>query len=158
MRCRGVQWDANAAHLEGFPFPALLRVAPYCVPGGIRLVSGARSLRNSPTRKKASAACLFLSLQGIGYGPLESHRAALAPRLLPFFLSHACAHSRNLSVSLREEGGIKSTILRPNGRAVSAVSTPIINSRSLIARRRFDSTKPTELAYFPLLTSVETAA
>jgi hypothetical protein len=30
---------ANAAYLEGFSFPALLRVAPYCVPGGIRLVS-----------------------------------------------------------------------------------------------------------------------
>ena len=26
-------------YLEGFPFPALLRVAPYCVPGGIRVVS-----------------------------------------------------------------------------------------------------------------------
>jgi hypothetical protein len=30
---------ANAAYLEAFPFPALLRVAPYCVPGGVRLVS-----------------------------------------------------------------------------------------------------------------------
>src|SRR5919112_662850 len=40
MRCRGVQRIANAAYLEGFPFPALLRVAPYCVPGGIRVVSG----------------------------------------------------------------------------------------------------------------------
>src|SRR5829696_6690375 len=59
-RCRDVQGIANTAYLEGFPFPALLRVAPYCVPGGIRVVSGARVLRNSPTRKKASAACLFL--------------------------------------------------------------------------------------------------
>jgi hypothetical protein len=39
MRCRGVQGIANAAYLEGFPFPALLCVAPYCVPGGIRVVS-----------------------------------------------------------------------------------------------------------------------
>jgi hypothetical protein len=39
MRCRGVQGIANAAYLEGIPFPALLRVALYCVPGGIRLVS-----------------------------------------------------------------------------------------------------------------------
>jgi hypothetical protein len=30
-----VQKLADAAYLEGFPFPALLRVAPYCVPGGI---------------------------------------------------------------------------------------------------------------------------
>src|SRR5215208_7637993 len=91
MCCRGVQRLANPAYLEGFPFPALLRVAPYCVLGGIRVVSGARVLRNSPTRKKASAACLFLPLQGVGYGLLESHRAALSPRLLPRFLSHARA-------------------------------------------------------------------
>src|SRR5215208_4095746 len=39
MRCRGVQGLANAAYLSGFPFPALLRVAPYCVLGGIRVVS-----------------------------------------------------------------------------------------------------------------------
>src|SRR5215204_5149634 len=39
MRCRGVQGIANAAYLEGFPFPAILSVAPYCVPGGIRVVS-----------------------------------------------------------------------------------------------------------------------
>ena len=44
MRCRGVQGIANAAYLEGLLFPALLRVAPYCVPGGIRMVSGGRSL------------------------------------------------------------------------------------------------------------------
>jgi hypothetical protein len=39
MRCRGVQGIANAAYLEGFPFPALLRVASYCARGGIRGVS-----------------------------------------------------------------------------------------------------------------------
>jgi hypothetical protein len=35
---------ANPAYLEGFPFPALLSVAPYCVPGGIRVVSGIRKV------------------------------------------------------------------------------------------------------------------
>jgi hypothetical protein len=40
MRCRGVQGIANAAYLKGFPFSVLLRVAPYCVPSGIRAVSG----------------------------------------------------------------------------------------------------------------------
>src|ERR671919_6996 len=34
--CRGLQMPH---YLEAFPFPALLRVAPYCVPGGIRVVS-----------------------------------------------------------------------------------------------------------------------
>src|SRR5215218_7394174 len=32
-----MQGIANAAYLEGFPFPALLRVAPYCVLGGLRV-------------------------------------------------------------------------------------------------------------------------
>jgi hypothetical protein len=42
MRCRGVQGVANPAYLEGFPFSGLLRIAPYCAPGGVRVVSKAR--------------------------------------------------------------------------------------------------------------------
>jgi hypothetical protein len=42
MCWRGVQGAANAAYLEGFPFPALLHVASYCVPGGVIVVSGGR--------------------------------------------------------------------------------------------------------------------
>jgi hypothetical protein len=38
-RCRGLQRLANPAYLGGFLFSGLLRVAPYCVPGGIRVVS-----------------------------------------------------------------------------------------------------------------------
>jgi hypothetical protein len=34
-----VQGIANVAYLEGFPFPALLSVAPYCAHGGVRVVS-----------------------------------------------------------------------------------------------------------------------
>ena len=41
MRCRGLQEVANTPFLKGFPFSALRRVAPYCFPGGVRLVSGA---------------------------------------------------------------------------------------------------------------------
>jgi hypothetical protein len=39
MRCRGLLGVANPAFLEGFPFSALPCVAPYCAPGGIRVVS-----------------------------------------------------------------------------------------------------------------------
>ena len=39
MITQALQGIANAAYLEGFPFPALLRVAPYCVPGGVKVVS-----------------------------------------------------------------------------------------------------------------------
>src|ERR687890_2854823 len=37
--CWGVQRLANPPYLGGFLRSALLRVAPYCVPGGIRVVS-----------------------------------------------------------------------------------------------------------------------
>jgi hypothetical protein len=60
----------------------------------------------SANPKKTSAACRFLSLQGVGYGLLKGHRPTLAPCLLPYFLSHAQAHSRNANVSLGEEVGI----------------------------------------------------
>jgi hypothetical protein len=42
MRCRGLQGFAQACkspYLSRFPFSALPSVAPYCVPGGIRVVS-----------------------------------------------------------------------------------------------------------------------
>jgi hypothetical protein len=45
MRCWGVQWVANPAFLSGFLCSALLCVAPYCVPGSVRVVSGGRGLR-----------------------------------------------------------------------------------------------------------------
>ena len=45
-----MQEIANAAYLEGFPFPALLSVAPYCVPGGIRM-GDSYSLTSGPMAK-----------------------------------------------------------------------------------------------------------
>src|SRR5918994_680586 len=39
MRCRGLHRLANPAYLSRFPFSALPCVAPYCVPGGVRVVS-----------------------------------------------------------------------------------------------------------------------
>src|SRR5215217_2542495 len=40
MRCRGLHRVADPPYLGHFPFSALPCVAPYCVPGGIRVVSG----------------------------------------------------------------------------------------------------------------------
>jgi hypothetical protein len=42
-RCRGLHGLAIAAYISRFAFSGLLSVAPYCVPGGIRLVSIAPS-------------------------------------------------------------------------------------------------------------------
>jgi hypothetical protein len=39
MRCRGLHRLANPLYLKGFLFPALPSVAPYCVPGGVKVVS-----------------------------------------------------------------------------------------------------------------------
>jgi hypothetical protein len=39
MRCRHLLGLANPPYLSWFPFPALLHIAPYCVPGGVRVVS-----------------------------------------------------------------------------------------------------------------------
>jgi hypothetical protein len=77
QRCGGVQGVANATYLEGFPFPALLSVAPYCVPGCVRVVSRVRGL--------AVAGCCInqiyatiLSAHSIG-----AQRAGLAAGIYP---------------------------------------------------------------------------
>jgi hypothetical protein len=46
MRCRGLHSLANLAYLSGFLRSGLLSIAPYCAPGGIRVVSNiVRGLR-----------------------------------------------------------------------------------------------------------------
>jgi hypothetical protein len=45
MRCKGLHGLAKTAYLAGFLCSELQRVAPYCVPGGIRVVSKDRGLR-----------------------------------------------------------------------------------------------------------------
>jgi hypothetical protein len=39
MCCRGLHRNANPAYLRGFLCSGLPCVAPYCVPGGVRVVS-----------------------------------------------------------------------------------------------------------------------
>jgi hypothetical protein len=39
LRCRGLHGLAKPTYLKGFLFSGLHRVAPYCAPGGIRVVS-----------------------------------------------------------------------------------------------------------------------
>lgn len=45
MCCGGLHSLANPACSEGFPFYALPSVAPYCAPGGVRVVSSNREPR-----------------------------------------------------------------------------------------------------------------
>ena len=52
MYCRGLHEVANPAFLSRFLCSGLLRVAPYCVPGGIRVVSTAP--RSRPPQALAS--------------------------------------------------------------------------------------------------------
>src|SRR5215207_4885927 len=69
MRCRGLHRLANPPYLKGFPFSTLLRVAPYCVPGGIRVVSKGPSVSGDSGPKglellAAPARCFAASLGG----------------------------------------------------------------------------------------------
>jgi hypothetical protein len=52
MRCRDLQELANAPHLRGFLCCALLRVAPYCVPGVNRGIVTLRSCSLAETHPK----------------------------------------------------------------------------------------------------------
>jgi hypothetical protein len=63
MRCRGLHEFADLPYLSGFLFAGFLCVAPYCVPGGIRVVS------NCPVRVLFSVACLCVLLAKL-YPPL----------------------------------------------------------------------------------------
>ena len=71
---------ANPAFLEGFPFSGLLSVAPYCVPGGVRVVSIRHHIRLkllsiSGSRRSTSAkACSWKSVSTILRNP-DSMRA-----------------------------------------------------------------------------------
>src|SRR5215208_8453085 len=58
MRCGGVQGVAKPAFLRGFSFSGLLRVALYCVPGGVKVVSISRSYpcnTGTPSRPRRDA-------------------------------------------------------------------------------------------------------
>src|SRR3712207_5936863 len=54
MRCRGVQGVAITAFLGGFLCSGLLRVTPYCAPGGVRVVSISPLLSGSGTERCAT--------------------------------------------------------------------------------------------------------
>ena len=69
---------ANAAYLEGFPFPALLSVAPYCVPGGVRVVSNGRGLRTADSFA-LDALCAMKNQQNPGSDSLYLPGNAASP-------------------------------------------------------------------------------
>lgn len=49
MCCGGLHGVANTAYISGFLFPGLHRVAPYCVRGGVKVVScGVRGTARMP--------------------------------------------------------------------------------------------------------------
>src|SRR5918995_114054 len=75
MRCRGLQGYANPAYLSRFTFCALLGVAPYCVPGGIRLVSTEAWLLHDPARSWHASEVRLV--------PREERKYPAYPRPLP---------------------------------------------------------------------------
>jgi hypothetical protein len=68
-----VQGVANPAYLGDFLRSGLLRVAPYCVPGGIRLVSKARGEHDHSLSPKLGAKLSVIhSVGNPSFCPLES--------------------------------------------------------------------------------------
>jgi hypothetical protein len=53
MRCRGLHGLANTAYLSGFLFSGLPSVALYCVPSGVKVVSGEQVVKYSAFYKSA---------------------------------------------------------------------------------------------------------
>jgi hypothetical protein len=62
MRCRGLPSVANATYLSDFLCSGLPCVAPYCVPGGVRVVSGFPALPCSVHCRHCTASALALLL------------------------------------------------------------------------------------------------
>jgi hypothetical protein len=60
MRCRGLHSLANPAYLSPFPFSALPSVAPYCIPGGVRVVSAEQVVKFSTFYETAAVSKCFV--------------------------------------------------------------------------------------------------
>ncbi len=73
MRCRGLHGLANLLYLKGFTFSAVLRVAPYCAPGGVKVGQEFVQSKESPCRdfsKAVQTSCVVMSDSlGLDCGP-----------------------------------------------------------------------------------------
>src|SRR5215207_5776625 len=100
---QALQGVANAAYLEGFPFPALLRVAPYYVPGDIRAVSengglGAAAFADQIRRVRLRRSMSLVSSALPGAAP------ALRPGTTGFPQAATLSGHSRLSQAVRETG------------------------------------------------------
>ena len=96
-RCRGLPRVANPRYLSLFPFSALLCVAPYCAPGGVRVVSGNSGLGVAGTiaaqirRVKVRGGDVPYVL-GMGVPPLKDVEVALLGEVaVEEPIDHACS-------------------------------------------------------------------
>ena len=91
MRCRGLHRVAKPAYLSRFPFCALLGVAPYCVRGGVRVVSiiafPSALLKRGSEESKIRTSPFLSSMKrakyrgdGEGSAQPHSHSYSFAPR------------------------------------------------------------------------------
>ena len=103
MRCRGVHGIANPAYPGGFLFSGLLRVAPYCVPGGIRAVSengglGAAAFADQIRRVRLRSSMSLVS------SALRGAATALRPGTTGFPQTATLSGHSRLSRAVRETG------------------------------------------------------
>src|SRR5215211_417815 len=103
MRCRGVQGLANAAYLEGIPYSGLLSVAPYCAPGGIRVVSEGRGLGAAALADQIRRVRLHRSMSLVS-AALPGVAPALRPGTTEFPQAATLSGHSRLSQAVRETG------------------------------------------------------
>jgi hypothetical protein len=98
-----VQGIANIAYLKGFPFPALLHVAPYCVRGGIRVVSENRGLGAAAFADQIRRVRLRRSMSLVS-SALPGAAPALRPGTAGFPQAAILSGHSRLSRAVRETG------------------------------------------------------
>jgi hypothetical protein len=94
---------ANTAYLEGFPFPALPSVAPYCAPGGIRVVSENRGLGAAAFADQIRRVRLLRSISLVS-SALPGAAPALRPGTTGFPQAATLSGHSHLSRAVRETG------------------------------------------------------
>jgi hypothetical protein len=115
-----VQGVANAAYLEGFPFSTLLSVAPYCVPGGIRVVSGeVRSLWITRRRFVCKPDCQMLGVPPNRLGEAPTRDFHLRVDLpVPFTRADIHAELTHVALTSMHRSGAKGSSVDPTRRSL----------------------------------------
>jgi hypothetical protein len=125
---------ANTAYLEGFPFPALPSVAPYCAPGGIRVVSENRGLGAAAFADQIRRVRLRRSMSLVS-SALPGAAPALRPGTTGFPQAATLSGHSRLSRAVRETGSLTKNASASIGK-LTRTSAPGYRSAAILRARR----------------------